>query len=113
MSFSIKRFLVFPLVMMCVFIHASFSPCQSLDQMIDYGNLPGLRTMANQPVNPQAGMEVGDVNVPSIIEEAPKEKQLPAEKPAPAMLPILFDTNKVDPKQYIIGPDDLLTLYLW
>jgi protein involved in polysaccharide export with SLBB domain len=108
-----KRFLVFPLVAILVYMYAPLSSCQSFDQMIDYSNLPGLRTMANQPVNPQAGMEVGDVNVPSIIGEAQKEKQLPSEKPAPAMLPILFDTNKVDPNKYIIGPDDLLSLYLW
>ncbi|MDP2981959.1 MAG: SLBB domain-containing protein [Candidatus Latescibacter sp.] len=113
MSFSIKRFLVFLLVMMCVFINAPFSPCQSFDQMIDYSNLPGLRTMANQPVNPQAGMEVGDVNVPSIIPEEKKEQLLPGEQPAPEALPVFFDMNKIDPDKYIIGADDLLNLYLW
>ncbi|MFA6473190.1 MAG: polysaccharide biosynthesis/export family protein, partial [Candidatus Latescibacterota bacterium] len=114
MSFSIKRLFVFPLVMLCALIITPFSLCQSLeDQMIDYSNLPGLRTMANQPVNPEAGMEVGNVDIPSITKEEGSTKQMTSEQFLPEALPVFFDKNKIDPTEYVIGSDDLLNVYLW
>ncbi len=83
-------------------------------QDLDYTDLPGLRTMANTRINPQRGTEVGDVNVPSIMQQGSQTKEeLPEEKPEKAVLQILFDTYKVDPDQYMVGPDDQLSLYLF
>jgi protein involved in polysaccharide export with SLBB domain len=58
-------------------------------------------------------MEVGNVNVPSILQQQTKAKELPEEKAEKPLMQILFDCNKVDPDQYIIGPDDRLSLYLF
>ena len=83
-------------------------------QNLDYSDLPGLRTMANSPVNPQRGTEVGDVNVPSITQQGTQSKDvLPEEKAEKAVLQILFDRYKIDPDEYMVGPDDQLSLYLF
>jgi polysaccharide biosynthesis/export protein len=111
-SFFSKRFLFFPLVILSFLIIIPSSFSQSIDdQMLD---LPGLRTMANQPGNLQEGMEVGNVEVPSITEGEEKTKELPqAAQETPEALPVFFDKNKIDPDLYIIGADDLLNIYLW
>ncbi len=83
-------------------------------QNLDYTDLPGLRTMANSPINPQRGTEVGDVNVPSIMQQGTQSKDvLPEEKAEKAVLQILFDSYKIDPDEYMVGPDDQLSLYLF
>lgn len=90
-------------------------------QMPDYSdieNLTGLRTMANTPAESQSGMEVGNVRVPSVTEgQTDLNEVMPEEKPAvQEVLPmsqILFDTSKIDPNQYTMGPEDALLLYLF
>jgi protein involved in polysaccharide export with SLBB domain len=92
-------------------LSAPFHAAGQLEEMMD---LSGLRTMANMPGTPQAGMEVGNVNVPSLTQQPQtEEKKLPEEEQTPAVQQIFFDTNKIDPDRYIVGVDDLLSLYLW
>ncbi len=103
---------MFPAV--SLMIAALIVPGSAGAQDIDYTDLPGLRTMANTRINPQRGTEVGDVNVPSIMQqESKKKEELPEEKPEKAVLQILFDTYKINPDEYIVGPDDQLSLYLF
>lgn len=76
-------------------------------------DLSRLRTMANTPTGSQTGMEVGDVNVPSIMRNEQKTKDLPQGQSDQPILQILFDCNKIDPDHYILGPDDQLLLFFF
>jgi len=94
MRFFLMR--MFPAV--SLMIAALIVPGSAGAQDIDYTDLPGLRTMANTRINPQRGTEVGDVNVPSIMQqESKKKEELPEEKPEKAVLQILFDTSRSIP----------------
>jgi len=84
--------------------------------MENYDFTPRIRSYLQRPVD-ETAQYVEDVRVPSFIEEGGRERvreQLPEEKPVelPAVSEILID-KKIDPEQYIVGPGDLINIYLW
>ncbi len=98
---------VYILFLTLLFYPASFTYSQTPDDLIKSRLMQQQRTGISQP----------DIDVPSISREEgivrpsdllPEEVELYY----PEQSPILLD-GKIDPEKYIVGPGDLLGIYLW
>lgn len=72
--------------------------------------------MANSPTSGQSGLETGPINIAPTItteKELDLQEEMPEEKEMQPIIQMLFDTTKIDPDLYIIGPDDQFLLYLF
>ena len=85
-------------------------------QLGTYDQFPRMRSYLSRP---ETGSNLGtqDMSVPRItgedairkgVEELPEEKLLEI----PRYKEILFDRT-IDPDRYIVGPGDILSVYLW
>jgi len=101
-------FIAFMLV--CVSVEAQF--------MDEYEIIPKIRSILQRPVSQTESFISGTTaDVPRITEEKPSKigiEELP--EALPLDLPEYYDIipdKKIDPTQYIVGPGDLIGIYLW
>lgn len=108
--FGIKIFLL-----SCLFIFLSVSPIAAQRSMEDYEFTPRIRSYLQRPVG-ETEKYIDDVAVPSVTDEVTRERReiLPEERllEIPEVSEILID-KKIDPELYIVGPGDLINVYLW
>ena len=107
-SSLILFFMTFLLV--CASVQAQF--------MDEYEMIPRIRSILQRPVSQTEGFVSGTaVNVPRITEEETRRIGVEALPEAlPLDLPEYYDIipdKKIDPTRYIVGPGDLIGVYLW
>ena len=107
-SSLILFFMTFLLV--CASVQAQF--------MDEYEMIPKIRSILQRPISQTEGLMSGTAaDVPKITEERPSRigiEELPEAHPLD--LPEYYDIipdKKIDPTQYIVGPGDLIGIYLW
>jgi len=109
-SFGIKIFLL-----SCLFIFLFVSNSTAQRSMEDYEFTPRIRSYLQRPVG-ETEKYIDNVAVPRVTEEVARERRevLPEERPLeiPEVSEILID-KKIDPELYIVGPGDLINVYLW
>jgi len=82
--------------------------------MDEYDFTPRIRSYLQTPVS-ETQKFVEDVSVPRLTEmETAREAELPERRllEIPDVSKILID-KKIDPDEYIVGPGDMMTVYLW
>ncbi|MBT4363600.1 MAG: hypothetical protein HOD17_03845 [Desulfobacteraceae bacterium] len=85
-------------------------------QMSDYDTAPRIRSYLQKPAG-ETEKYIEDVRVPKVFQEGESRglmEQLPSQRlmDIPLYSEILID-RKIDPDVYIVGPGDLIGVYLW